>query len=386
MGARFSIIVSRLPQGLQEDQVQERVETELADLANRLSIQHPDSVSTRFNQHKGSDWFPVSAEVVGLVAEARHVSRMTESALDVTHGPVIDLWKLDPAGPRETAPPNPDVLAFVGAQTGMDQLQYRVENPALRKLTPHLELDLSALARGQGVDRLAALLESLRITDYLIEIGRAVHARGSSPADKPWIVAIRSPGRDERRIQAVTTLVDQSLATVVEQGVLHEFAGRRLGHLIDPRTDRPVDHSLASCTVVANSCLRADALASALMVLGPERGLQLARDEGWAVLLVVRRGSELVQKTTPKFNELLQISEDTQTTATVTHPSSFDAVLGASVMIIVAVAGAVLGVVLNRRSESGLQPADTEATLDTDCLPDTDLPDSADMDNERAQD
>ena len=140
MGARFSIIVSRLPQGLQEDQVQERVETELADLANRLSIQQPDSVITRFNQHKGSDWFPVSAEVVGLVAEARHVSRMTESALDVTHGPVIDLWKLDPAGPRETAPPNPDVLAFVGAQTGMDQLQYRVENPALRKLTPHLEL------------------------------------------------------------------------------------------------------------------------------------------------------------------------------------------------------------------------------------------------------
>jgi len=381
MGTRFSIIVSQLPAGLNQDEVREGVEAELADLAGRLSIQRPDSVITQFNQYSGSDWFPVSAEVVGLVAEAQHVGRMTESALDVTHGPLIDLWNLDPAGPRETVPPAPDVLAFVGARTGMNQLQYRVENPALRKLTPNLELDLSALARGQGVDRLAEFLESLRITDYLIEIGRAVRARGSSPADKPWIVGIPSPARDERQIEAVAALADQALATVVEHGVLHEFDGRRLGHLIDPRTGRLVDHTLASCTVVSNSCLRADALASALMVLGPERGLQLAEDEGWAVLLIVRDGQSFVQKTTPAFDMLLQIAEGTPTADSATDRSSFDVRLGASVMFIVAVACGILGVVLNRRSLSGPRQVETETILETDSILETDLTESANFDN-----
>ncbi|MEO1997210.1 MAG: FAD:protein FMN transferase [Planctomycetaceae bacterium] len=244
--------------------------------------------------------------------------------------------------------------AAARARTGMSKLQYRIENPALRKTIPDLELDLSALARGHGVDRVSAFLESLGIADYLIEIGRAVRTQGNAPTGQPWIVAIQSPAGG-RRIQAVVALGDQAMATVVDSGALHEIKGRRHWHLIDPRSARLVDHNLASCTVVANSCLRADALASALMVLGPERGLQLAGREGWAVFMVIRDGQRLVEKTTPQFDEVLQTAAETLAPESSTERSSFDVMFGASVMFVVALAGMFLGLVFNKRGLSETQ-------------------------------
>jgi thiamine biosynthesis lipoprotein len=332
---------------LDSEQIRAGVERALSELLGRLSIRRPDSVLARFNREAGSDWVPVSMDVVALLAEAQEMSRVTGSAFDVTYGPVVDVWSLDPKNPRQTAPPAPDILAVARARTGMSKLQYRVENPALRKTIPDLELDLSALARGHGVDRVSAFLESLGMTDYMIEIGRAVRTQGNSPTGQPWIVAVQSPG-SARRIQAVVALGDQAMATVVDSGALHEIAGRRHRHLIDPRSARLVDHNLASCTVVADNCLRADALASALMVLGPERGLQLADREGWAVFMVVRDGQGLVEKTTPLFDEVLQTAADTLAPESSTEQSSFDALFGASVMFLVALAGMFLGVLCHK--------------------------------------
>jgi len=165
LGTRFSVRVTRIPSGLDLEQVRLGVERELAGVVGRLSLRREDSALSRFNRESGADWVPVSAELVHIIAEAQQLSRVSDSALDVTSGPVVDAWNLDAEAPQQTTPPAPTVLARARERMGMHKLQFRVENPALRKTDADLELDLSILARGHGVDRVAGFLESQGIAD-----------------------------------------------------------------------------------------------------------------------------------------------------------------------------------------------------------------------------
>ena len=175
----------------------------------------------------------------------------------------------------------------------------------LRKGHPETRCDLSGVAKGYAVDRIAEALRALGYRDFLVEIGGELRAHGS-PLDGPdWRVAIEAPDPGARRIHRVIPLRDRALATSGDYRNFYERDGVRISHLIDPRSGRPISHVLASVSVVHAEAVWADAWATALMVLGPDEGWELARREGLAAHFIERDGEDGYRSwATPEFEAL----------------------------------------------------------------------------------
>jgi thiamine biosynthesis lipoprotein len=284
--------VPRPPAGLDDAALYERISAELASVNERMSTYQADSELSRFNVAETTDWFPVSAELVRLTDTALAVSTLTNGAFDVTVGPLVNLWGFGPEVKADQLPSQAEIDA-ARARVGWDLLHTRVEPPALRKDRTDLYVDLSAIAKGYGVDRMAAVLEDVGITDYLVEIGGELRGRGRNAEGEPWRIAIERPDAGRRAVLRVVALTDRAMATSGDYRNFFELNGKRYSHTIDPATGRPVDHQLASVTVLAERCAEADAWATALLVLGPARGMTVANERGLIALFVERFGDEL---------------------------------------------------------------------------------------------
>jgi thiamine biosynthesis lipoprotein len=200
------------------------------------------------------------------------------------------------------AAPAPAELERLRESVGYRKLESRYRPPALRKSVATLHLDLDAIAPGLAVDQIAERLEALGVRDYLVELGGEVRARGRSPAGRPWRVAVEAPLARERRPHALVELDGMGVSTSGDYREFRDFGGRRLSHTIDPRTAAPVTHGLASVTVLHPSTATADAWATALMVLGPEEGMALARRLDLAALFITRStDGSLLESATPTF-------------------------------------------------------------------------------------
>ena len=173
--------------------------------------------------------------------------------------------------------------------------------PAIGKRGRNIRVDLSGIAKGFGVDKIAEHLESLGIDNYLAEIGGELRGRGRSPQDAPWRVGIEKPTVTPKTVQRVVRVDGRAIATSGDYRVFFESDGQRFSHIVNPQTGRPVDHGLASATVVAETTMQADALSTALLVLGPEAGLELAEREGIAAHFIARTKSGFEELTSPEF-------------------------------------------------------------------------------------
>ena len=299
MGTSYTIRVvvgdARINMAELEAAITERLER-VNDL---MSTWRPDSELSRFNRHQGTAWFPVSAETADVVAEGIRVGRMTDGAFDITVGPLVRLWQFGPD--PSPALPTVEDLEATRARVGLEHLEVRLDPPALRKVRPDVEVDLSGIAKGYGADEVARLLDARGLAAYLVEIGGEVCTRGTKPGGGRWTVGIEAPTPGRRSVRQTIELSGASLATSGDYRSFRDAEGRRWSHTIDPRTGRPIEHQLASVTVIADSCMESDALATALMVLGPERAYDWSRDNHVAALLIVRDGGGLVDRPTPEF-------------------------------------------------------------------------------------
>jgi thiamine biosynthesis lipoprotein len=306
MGTTYSVVVSRLPAGVARADVEAAVVEVLREADQHLSGWNSSGELVRINDSRSTDWLPISPQLLEVLREAAAVSRASGGAFDVTVGPLVRAWGFG-AGAAEDAPaPSQAVLDALRAKIGQDRLELRARPPALRKAEPELTLDLDGIAPGWAVDRIAVRLESLRVTDYLVELGGEVRARGRSPAGRPWRVAIERPVPGQRRPLGVIELDALGVSTSGDYRDYREIGGRRVSHTIDPRSGRPVQHSLAAVTVVHSSVAAADAWATALMVLGPDEGMALARRQGLAALFITRGPGvgEFKESATPQFERL----------------------------------------------------------------------------------
>jgi len=287
MGTGYSVQVVEPPPHLTRRALGDRVAAMFERIDARMSTYRPDSELSRFNRSRRAGWFGVSPETRAVVAHALALSTLTGGAFDVTVGPLVELWGFG-AGPRRKTPPSAERLHAARARVGYRRLHTRRSPPALRKEHPELQVDLSGIAKGYAVDAVAEALEQLGAQRYLVELGGELRARGRNPAGHPWRIGVEAPLAGERRVQRVLAVERGAVATSGDYRNFFEANGRRYGHTLDPRTGRPVRHALASATVLASSAARADALATALMVLGPEAGRALGERLGLAALLVVR--------------------------------------------------------------------------------------------------
>ncbi len=260
---------------------------EAVDLS--MSTYRPDSEVVAFNNH-GVGEFEASPALLEVVAEANRIARLSGGAFDITVGPLVDAWGFGPAGLVEM--PTDEELPALRALTGYKQVTVDRRAGVLRKLRPESRIDLSAIAKGYAVDEVAAAFADAGYDRFMVEIGGEVTARGSNGSGKPWRIGIERPDAGGRAVHVAVPLADLSLATSGDYRNYVERDGRRLSHTIDPRTGRPVGHDLASVSVIHASCMTADALATALEVLGPGEGFELAVALELPALFLVRTGED----------------------------------------------------------------------------------------------
>lgn len=300
MGTTYTVKLYVPDNNIDQTKIQSEIDTLLERVNGLMSTWRPDSELSRFNKSKEMDWFPVSAETAHVVSAAEAISTLSDGAFDVTVGPMVNLWGFGPDG-GDTGPPSTEQVAATMARIGFRKLEVRASPAALRKQNPDMYVDLSAIAKGYAVDEVARVLDEHDVTSYLVEIGGELRARGSKSDGSPWKVAIERPLQGERSVQSVLELRDTSIATSGDYRNYREKDGKRFSHTIDPRTGRPVDHALASVSVIAPSAMRADALATAIMVLGPEAGYRLVTQEALAAQLIVREDDQFRVLATPQF-------------------------------------------------------------------------------------
>lgn len=275
----------------------------LAGVVERMSAHLATSELGRFNRHASTEPFPVSRETLEVFLLARAVSEATGGAFDVTVAPAVDAWGFGPAG-RSILPATRD-LAELASRIGYRQVAIDEKAGTLAKARPDLRADLSGIAKGYGVDLAACSLESLGSRDFMVEAGGEVRALGTNAEGRPWRIGIERPDREKREALLVVPLADLSMATSGDYRIFFEHEGRRYCHEIDPATREPVRGDLASVSVVSADCGRADALATALFVMGEKRGFEWAADRGEAACFIVRGADgKLLDRRTPDFAKL----------------------------------------------------------------------------------
>lgn len=303
MGTTYSIKYVEGERGVPHGKVAEAIEAELKLVNEQMSTYLQNSELSRFNQADSTDWFEVSRETAEVVLLALKTSELSNGAFDVTVGPLVNLWGFGPAKGLERVP-NQLELDEARQQVGYHQLHARLDPPSLKKDSTHVYVDLSAIAKGHGVDRAAEVLTNFGIRDFFVEVGGEISTSGLRVDGKPWQVGIEKPVEAERGVRAIVGLSNQCMATSGDYRNYYEVDGQRFSHTIDPATGRPVTHSLASATVVTNNCAWADALATSMMVLGPDKGIELAEQNDWAVLLIVRTNNGFENHTSSAFAKL----------------------------------------------------------------------------------
>lgn len=302
MGTTYSIaLYSKDPRHTQAE-IQKKVETVLAQVNAQMSTYDPDSELSRFNRHQSTQPVVISRALERVIGRALEIAEQTDGLLDVTVGPLVNLWGFGPQAKPEQVP-TAEALEAVRDYVGYRKL--RIENHQLTKAHPKVYVDLSTIAKGYGVDRVAYLLDDLEITQYLIEIGGEIRTRGGKPDGQPWRLAVEKPVSTERSIQEIVSFNEGALATSGDYRNFYEENGRRYSHIINPLTAEPIQHNLVSVSVYTDDCMSADAYATALLVMGTEQAKAFVQKHQLAALLVYKTDDGFGEWVSPAFEPLL---------------------------------------------------------------------------------
>jgi thiamine biosynthesis lipoprotein len=305
MGTRYTVRVAMTPgDEAANERIRAAIDRELSLVNQRFSGWDPASEISRLNAQASTDPLPASAELIAALELGRRASELTHGAFDVTVTPLVAAWGF---GPSQSPPavPSPEALAALRARVGYRQLSIDPGRQTVAKARPDVACDVSALGDGWAADRVAQALVALGHADVLVDVGGEVSARGRRPDGSRWRVAVEAP--QSGKVGAVIELQDAAVAT---SGDYRKFwtdpQGRRRSHIIDPRSGEPISHGLASATVVDRDGAWADALATGLLVLGPEDGRVLAARERLAARLVLRQpDGTWAEWSTPAFEALV---------------------------------------------------------------------------------
>ena len=284
MGTTYHITVvtdaGRFPDG-----VEGAVEQLLARLDQSMSTYKLDSELNALNRLAVGEELSVSTDLWQVLQGAQHIHALTLGAFDPTIGPLVDLWGFGPEDTGDKVPSEREINTLL-PQVDLGQLRLASDNK-VSKLAA-LDLDLSAIAKGYAAQKVAALLRTQGFSNFLVEVGGELQLAGHNRKGLPWRIAIEVPSLLQGGVEKVITVTDMGVATSGDYRNYFERAGVRYSHTIDPRTGKPITHNLASVTVLADTAAVADALATAFMVMGAEKTLELAEQRDIPVYLLVK--------------------------------------------------------------------------------------------------
>ncbi|SHE98883.1 thiamine biosynthesis lipoprotein [Mariniphaga anaerophila] len=252
------------------------LQNEITDLLNGynkiFSTYDSTSVISKVNNNKPVELHPLFLRCYNRAME---ISEITGGAFDITAGPMVNAWGF---GPEEKSKMTKEIVDSLKAITGFHKV--KLQNNTVFKENPNMKLDMSAIAKGFTSDLVGEFLAKNGCENYMVEIGGEVVARGKNEKGRVWTIGISKPDEmaffASNDIQAKVHLPEHALATSGNYRNFYVEDGKKFAHTIDPKTGYPVQHSLLSTTVLADSCIDADAFATAFMVLGLEKSIEIA--------------------------------------------------------------------------------------------------------------
>lgn len=305
MGTSYS--VKLITEGGLSDADYQRIAAEIQETLSRvdrlMSTYKPDSEVSVFNRTPVDTEVTLSSPTFEVIAASKRLYEMSEGAFDITVGPLVNLWGFGPDG-RLLKVPSEERLTEVLQQVGSNRFKLNVERGSIVK-EAELAIDLSAIAKGYAVDQVADVLSGQGLRDYLVEVGGEIRISGLNLSRSAWVLGVELPDALGRQAHTVIGLKEGAMATSGDYRNFYQVEGERYSHTIDPETGFPARHHLASVTVVAETCAEADALATALMVMGEHKGLAFAKKYGVQALFLVRTSEGFEVLDSGKFNELV---------------------------------------------------------------------------------
>jgi len=290
MGTRWSALFFA-DSTLDTTALQNTLQFAVTEVDAQMSTWKPDSDLMRVNHAAIGAWIDAPQMLVEVLRLGLDIGRASDGAFDVSLGDAVAAWGF---GPGAAATESIRVALSAKRRPSWEVLE--IEEGRLRKHAA-VTLDLNGIAKGYGVDRLAATLKAFGVTSYLVGIDGEMRASGLRPDGRPWSIAIEQPDDERRAAHSVLELQDAAIATSGDYRHWVEVKGRRLSHTMDPRRGAPLSFSPASVTVVARTCAEADAWATALMVLGPVAGARLAAENQIDELFLMRQDGGAIEAT-----------------------------------------------------------------------------------------
>lgn len=311
MGTTWSVKLVAPPTA-NADALAAMAQRELDSVVRQMSPWEPLSDLSRYNRAAAGSWTALPSAFAQVLRAAREVAEATDGAFDPTLGALVDLWGFGPR-PFSGSPPDAQDLASLRETTGWRRLA--LDGDSLFQ-PGGLRLDLNGIAKGFAVDLVAAAFERAGARSYLVEVGGELRGAGAKPDGSPWWVELERPPTAPARGRAPLRLVGDgprtlvalhglSVATSGDYRRFFEHDGRRYAHTLDPATAAPVAHSTVSVTVLADSCMRADAYATALTVMAPEAALAFATDHGLAAMILADGPAGLEERLSPALSAML---------------------------------------------------------------------------------
>ncbi len=293
---------------LKVKEIEDGINSLLKDLNMKMSTWITDSEISLFNKAGEEEWVGISDETARVLTSALKISSLTNGSFDISIGPLINLWGFGPEKKPVRIPSEEDIKAAEKI-IGYKKLTVRISPPSAKKEVKELYCDLSGIAKGYGVDAVAEYLDSKGFYNYLVEIGGEISVRGKNGKGVEWKLGVLSPD-GSNSIKKIITIGDKAMATSGDYHNYFEDKGVRYSHIIDPETGHPISHKLVSVTVIMDNCMEADALATGITVMGPERGYEFAVKNSIPIYMIVKDGEGYRDIMTPSFSSFPVDSRD----------------------------------------------------------------------------
>ncbi len=286
MGTTFNI--TAIGEDVDEEELAAAVQETLAAVNAKMSNWDPNSEVSTFSASTDTSPVPVSDEFALVLTAADDVHERSGGTFDVTLGPLIELWGFGPRKPEDPVPSDAEIQAALEGVGQSRLLTLDRDGGTLAKSDPAVGINLSAIAKGYGIDAVAETLSEAGIENYMVEIGGDLVTKGENDKGEVWRIGVEKPEAGGQNLQLIVSLNDLGMATSGDYKNFFEQDGVRYSHIIDPTTGRPITHRTTSVTVLAENAMMADAWATAMLALGQEKGLELAEKHKLAVFFISR--------------------------------------------------------------------------------------------------
>ena len=291
MGTRYTAVFYA-PAGLNTTAVGASLFAAVDKVDRQMSTWNPASDLCRLNAALVNDWIAIPRELLHVVETGLQVTLQSNGAFDMGVGDLVQAWGFGPSPRAPSSQPAEAQKKSTYCPATAATLEVNRASHQVRTLAP-LAIDLCGIAKGYGVDQLAQCLDEWNIDSYLVGIDGEMRARGVKPGASAWAVAIEKPVYGVREVSGVMELQEMAIATSGDYRHWVDLAGKRFAHTMNPGLRQPVSNRLAAVTVLAPTCILADAWATALLVLGEDAGVALAQERSMDALFVLRDGYQL---------------------------------------------------------------------------------------------